>query len=93
MLASPDHIACRNRGHDNRAMSMLIPSSSQKLLAVRACIRRMVAKMVTNAISTAYGPRLPDGLPVAECALEGSEMMFNDAVVAIISRLYESMIK
>jgi hypothetical protein len=66
-------------------MSMLTPSSSQKLFAVRACIRRKAARRVTKAGRIADRAKLDDGLPVADSGLEESvEMELSEVIVAII---------
>jgi hypothetical protein len=85
MLASPNHSACSNRGQDNRATSTLRPSSSQKLLAARACIRRKAARSVTKASRIAYRAKLDGGLSIAGYALEESaEMGLSEVVVATV---------
>ena len=85
MLASPNHNACSNRGHGNRATSTLRPSSSQKLFAVRACIRRNAARKVTKVSRIAYRAKLDDGLPVSEWGLEESvEKGLGKVTVAIL---------
>src|SRR5882672_6449696 len=88
MLASPNHNAYSNRGHGNRATSTLRPSSSQKLFAVRACIRRKAARQVTKESRIAYRAKLDEGLPVSECGLEESvERELSEVIVAILQRL------
>jgi hypothetical protein len=65
-------------------MSMLRPSSSQKLLAERAYSHRKAARAVTKATNIASRAMFDDGLSVTETASEESaEMEFNDAAVAI----------
>jgi sulfur relay (sulfurtransferase) complex TusBCD TusD component (DsrE family) len=62
-----------------------MPSSSQKLLAVRACNRAIAARTVTKTSNIGCKPNLDDGFSIAECALdEPVETELNDVVVAII---------
>ena len=85
MFVSPEAISCRNRGHGNRAKLTLKPSSSQKLLAVRACNRAIAARTVTKTSNIGCKPNLDDGFAIAKCALEEpAESEFNEVVVAII---------
>ena len=63
---------------------MLKPSSSQKLLAVRACKRMIAASPVTRVSNIAYRPNLDDVLSIPESSLEELvEMDVNDVGVPI----------
>jgi methionyl-tRNA formyltransferase len=64
---------------------MLKPSSSQKLLAVRACNRRTAARTAIRPSNMAYRPNPDEGFLIAECASVAIES--NDTVIAMVVRL------